>query len=124
MISVEKYLKDPSNTLFLPYNKSKRTTMRSDMMLVNSKKYNEVLYREWDKKTYFKYKHDLYNLTSKHLDDKFYYHTVTENDVYLVENLLNSQEPDELLNHNVADLMKDDSYFKIFGFFCIIKNTM
>lgn len=114
MISVDKYLKDPSNTLFLPYNKAKRTTMRSDMMLVNSNKFNEVLYREWNKKTYFKFKHNLFNLTSKHLDDKFYYQTVTEDDVKLVANILANQEPDELLNHNVMDLTKEDSYFKDF----------
>lgn len=114
MISVEKYLKDPSNALFLPYNKAKRTTMRSDMMLVNANKFNEVLYREWNRKTYFKFKHNLYNLTSKHLDDKFYYQTVSEDDVNLVENILANQEPDELLNHNVMDLTKEDSYFKDF----------
>lgn len=114
MISVDKYLKDPCNSLFLPYNKSKRTTMRSDMLLVNSKKYNDVLYREWDKKIYFKFTHNLYNLTSKHLDDKYFYHTVTENDLSSVENLLASQEPDELLNNDILTLTKDDSYFKDF----------
>lgn len=114
MISIQKYLKDPSNSLFLPYNKAKRTTMRSDMMLVNSQKFNDVLYREWNKKTYFKFKHNLYNLTSKHLDDKFYYHTVTEDDMNLVQELLSNQEPDELLNNNVIDLTKEDTYFKDF----------
>lgn len=114
MISIQKYLKDPSNSLFLPYNKAKRTTMRSDMMLVNSQKFNDVLYREWNKKTYFKFKHNLYNLTSKHLDDKFYYHTVTEDDMNIVQELLSNQEPDELLNNNVIDLTKEDTYFKDF----------
>ena len=84
------------------------------MMLVNSQKFNDVLYREWNKKTYFKFKHNLYNLTSKHLDDKFYYHTVTEDDMNIVQELLSNQEPDELLNNNVIDLTKEDTYFKDF----------
>lgn len=113
MISVKKYLKDPCNSLSMPYWKAKKTSLRSDTIIVHQTKYDEVLYREWHDTLYFRIQHDLLNLTSRKLSDNFFYKTVDEEQINDVVTVVNqSNEEQEITKNDVIHWMREETYCK------------
>lgn len=113
MISLKKYLQDPCNSLSMPYWKAKKTSLRSDTIIVHHSKFDEVLYRDWHDTKYFRVKHNLLNLTSQKLNENFFYKTIEEEQINDVVNVINQSNTDFEINKNdVIHWMREETYCK------------
>ncbi len=111
MINIKKYLSDPCNSLSIPYWKAKKTSMRSDTMIVHSSKYDEVLYRDWQDTKYFRLKHNLLNLTSKNINDHFFYETYNDNKIDDLLSVMNQSDIEkQYTKEDIKNLMREDTF--------------
>ena len=112
-MDIKKYLKDPCNSLSMPYWKHKKTSTRSDIMIVHDNKFDPVLYRDWHDTVQFRLKHDLQGLTSTKINDGFFYKTVDDTCLTDVLSVINQTEKEiEITKNDLNHWKSEDSYCK------------
>lgn len=111
MINIKKYLSDPCNSLSIPYWKAKKTSLRSDTMIVHSSKYDEVLYRDWQDTKYYRLKHNLLNLKSTNINDHFFYETLNDSNIDDLISVLNQNNTEkQYTKEDIKYLMREESF--------------
>ena len=112
-MDVKKYLKDPCNSLSMPYWKHKKTSTRSDIVIIHDSKYDSVLYREWHDTVQYRLKHDLQGLTSTKINDSFFYKTVDDTCLEDVLSVINQTEKEiEITKNDLNHWKSEDSFCK------------
>ncbi len=111
MIDIKKYINDPCNSLSMPYWKAKKTSVRSDTMIIHNNQYDEVLFRDWQDTKYYRLKHDLLNLSSKKINNHFFYETLNEDNINNFISVMNqSNLDDEVTMDDIKNLMREDTF--------------
>ena len=112
-MDVKKYLKDPCNSLSMPYWKYKKTSTRSDTMIVHDSKFDPVLYRDWHDTLQFRMKHDLVYLTSKKINENFFFETVDEESLEDVIAVINQTDKEiEITKKDLNHWKSEESFCK------------
>lgn len=110
MILMEKYLKDPINTLAIPLWKHNTTAIRQDMMYILDENYNEVLYRDYADTLYLRLKHDLLHLSLSKIPNHYCFSSYKDSDGVIIYNVLKECYNTFIEYDKIENLIKDETF--------------
>ncbi len=119
MITIDKYLNNPTKTLHCTYNQYKTRALKKNEVIVSCDKYREEDYLDYFDSKIMRMKHDLHNLTSSKINKNLSFKSSTfepyeDENKYFIDDLYTlmkeiSLVSDEDFDH-ITKVIKDNNY--------------